>query len=332
MKLNSKLMIILLVTITTIFASEGDRCTGRNGICVNTNTCSNYGGQIYSGKCPNDPNDIRFCDNILCTTNDGRKGNCVFTNQWNGEIFDGKCPGGSDFKCCVGTITEPDTTYNGPCNGGGGACINIDKVSCGTQTVSGRCPGESNVRCCLAGDRPSWYVDQTQHTDTMIKMPGSDPVNKSVASDGCGISSLSMAINVLLNTYVSPETLFAEAIKNNIYYGEGFGHDELIFLGRRHVVTVSWTDDISSVYNALESGKPVIFHVRYEGKYIFTHGGHYIFLYKVKKQNGVQKVYVFDPNGSNNYVNVLFPLRSSDGGIEVAKKRSGSDFGIVKIY
>ena len=47
-------------------------------------------------------------------------------------------------------------------------------------------------------------------------------------------------------------------------------------------------------------------------------------------QNGVQKVYVFDSNGYNNYVNVLFPLRRDSGGIEVAKLGTGSDFGIVE--
>ena len=43
----------------------------------------------------------------------------------------------------------------------------------------------------------------------------------------------------------------------------------------------------------------------------------------------MEKVYVFDPNGHNNYKNVLFALKKSDGGIQVAKKGTGSDFGIV---
>ena len=49
----------------------------------------------------------------------------------------------------------------------------------------------------------------------------------------------------------------------------------------------------------------------------------------VKKQNGVQKVYVFDPNGNNNYINVLFPLRRADNGIQKATRGYGGDFGIV---
>ena len=48
-----------------------------------------------------------------------------------------------------------------------------------------------------------------------------------------------------------------------------------------------------------------------------------------KTQNGIKKVYVFDPNGRNNYKNVLFALKRSDGGIQVAGRGSGADFGIV---
>ena len=40
-------------------------------------------------------------------------------------------------------------------------------------------------------------------------------------------------------------------------------------------------------------------------------------------------MYVFDPNSTYNYINVLFPLKESDGGIEVAKRGRGADFGIV---
>ena len=84
------------------------------------------------------------------------------------------------------------------------------------------------------------------------------------------------------------------------------------------------------VFNALQNGKPVIFNVGLEYIYHFNSQGNYIFLYGAKIQNNVQKVYVFDPNGSNNYINVLFPLRRSVGGIEIAKRGNGNDFGIVE--
>ena len=40
--------------------------------------------------------------------------------------------------------------YNGPCSGGGGACINVNSVSCDTKTVAGKCPGAANIKCCVA--------------------------------------------------------------------------------------------------------------------------------------------------------------------------------------
>ena len=184
MHFNSKLILTLLAIISTTFAATNGQCSGRSGICISTSSCSQSGGTSYSGKCPNDPNDIKCCDNIPCTA-DGKSGKCVFTSECDGETYSGKCPGGNDFKCCVGDIdtdTDTDNTYNGPCNGGGGACINVNKVDCGTQTVAGKCPGANNVKCCVAGNKPSWYVDQTKHTDILCKIPGSSPVNKSVAS------------------------------------------------------------------------------------------------------------------------------------------------------
>ena len=170
MNFNSKLIIIVLVTISTIFAEVNDQCSGRTGICLKTTTCSSFGGTIYSGKCPNDPNDVKCCDNISCTADDGRKGNCVFIGQCNGETISGKCPGGSNFKCCVGTSSSQ--SYYGPCSGGGGACINIDNTRCDTSIVSGKCPGANNIKCCIAGTKPSWYINQGQYTQTICIYDG----------------------------------------------------------------------------------------------------------------------------------------------------------------
>ena len=216
--------------------------------------------------------------------------------------------------------------YNGPCSGGGGACINVNSVSCETKTVTGKCPGAANVKCCVAKSRPSWYINQGEHRTTICTYGGEA---KSVATSGCGVASLSMAISAAKKTAVSPETLFKEGYQNGHYNGNGFSHEGISFLGKKHGVKVSWTDNVSSVYNALSSGKGVIFNVGPDGKYHFTKNGHYIFLFGAKTQNGVKKVYVLDPNGRNNYINVLFPLNKSDGGIEVAKRGFGADFGIV---
>jgi hypothetical protein len=336
MYFNSKLILTLLVTIPAIFAAVNGECNGRSGICIKTDTCNNYGGTSFSGQCPSDPNDVKCCDNIPCTADDGRKGSCVFSGQCNGEKISGKCPGGNDFKCCVGdpnpsssdtSKTTTDNTYNGPCSGGGGACINTDIISCDTKIATGRCQGASNVKCCVAGGRPSWYINQGEHKETICTINGK---SKSVSSSGCGVASLSMAIFVTTKKSVTPETLFREGYKNGMYNGNGFSHGSLTSLGKSHGVKVSWTDNVSTVYNALSSGKGVIFHVGHESKYHFTKEGHYIFLYGAKKQNDVEKVYVFDPNGGNNYVNVLFPLKKSVGGIEKAKRGQGADFGVVE--
>ena len=115
-----------------------------------------------------------------------------------------------------------------------------------------------------------------------------------------------------------------------MYFGYGYTHGAITSLGKKHGVKVNWTGNMNNVYNALKNGKGVIFHVGHESKYHFTRAGHYIFLYGTQTQNNVQKVYVFDPNGNNNYANVLFPLRREDGGIELAKKGTGEDFGIVE--
>ena len=103
MPVISKLVLTLLtiVTIPSTLAALNGKCSDRNGICIYTADCSKYNGRSFTGKCPNDANDIRCCDNIPCKADDGRTGNCVFTNQCSGLAISGKCPGGNDFKCCV---------------------------------------------------------------------------------------------------------------------------------------------------------------------------------------------------------------------------------------
>lgn len=334
MNFDTKLILILLVTISAAFASLNGECSGRKGICIKTSTCSSYGGQSYSGKCPSDPNDVKCCDSIPCSAN-GKSGYCVFSSQCGGETVSGKCPGGNDFKCCLSGQIDPtptptpgtkDSTFNGPCSGGGGACINTDIYSCDTRLTSGKCPGGNNVKCCVSGSRPSWYINQGDYKKILCSIPGTKPVDKSVSSSGCGPSSLAMAIRILTGQNVSPEVLFLKGYQDKLYEGNGFSHYALTTLGKKYGVTVTWTESADSAFSALQNKNPVIFNVRPEDKYHFTREGHYILLYGTKTENGVKKVYVFDPNGGNKYINVLFPFKKSDGGIEKAK----GSFGIVK--
>ena len=320
----SKFILILLSVISAALASVGGKCSGRSGICIDSSKCSSYGGKTYSGKCPSDPNNIKCCDNIPCKGSDGRTGTCSFS--CSGDTVTGQCPGGTDFKCCIGGGGGGDDDYYGPCRGGGGACINSDTVTCETSFVTGKCPGGNSVKCCVAGEKPSWYINQLDYTETICIIDGK---KKSVATSGCGMASLTMGIGSVLGDKLNPTDLFREAYKQGYYHGDGFSHDAIKSIGKQHGVSVSWTSDIDKVYSALESGKGAIFHVGHESVYDFTGGGHYIYLKGAKTQNSIKKVYVFDPNGNNNYKNVLFALKSSDGGIQVAKKGTGADFGIV---
>ena len=169
--------------------------------------------------------------------------------------------------------------------------------------------------------KPSWYINQGDYSSVSCQ-------GDYVSNAGCGPSSLAMGISAMTGRNISPETLFKEGCDAG-YYSNGFGHSSLEYLASIHGFTLTWTGNAETVYNALLNGKAVIFHVGQESKYHFTKGGHYVLLYGAKTQNGVKKVYVFDPNGSNNYINVLFPLKRGDGGIEIAAKGNGADFAII---
>ena len=138
-----------------------------------------------------------------------------------------------------------------------------------------------------------------------------------------------MGIGSLLGKKLNPTDLFQEAYDHGYYKGKGVSPEAITFVGKNHGVSVSWTNDVDKVYSALQNGKGVIFHVGHESIYDFTGEGHYIYLKGAKTQNNIKKVYVFDPNGDNNYKNVLFALKSSDGGIQVARRGTSGDFGIV---
>jgi len=143
MKLNSKLILSLVATIPSTLAAVNGRCTGRNGICVATGTCSSYGGTYYTGRCPNDPNNIKCCDNISCRVN-GQVGKCMFTSQCSGTTVSGYCPGGNDFKCC---LSSPPVDQ---CKSKGGSCKNPN--SCIGTVLNNLCPGGADNKCCVPND------------------------------------------------------------------------------------------------------------------------------------------------------------------------------------
>ena len=63
----SNFILILLAVISTTFSYTNGPCSYRSGICIDSGSCSYYGGTVYSGQCPSDPNSIKCCDNIPCS-------------------------------------------------------------------------------------------------------------------------------------------------------------------------------------------------------------------------------------------------------------------------
>ncbi|ORX73415.1 hypothetical protein BCR32DRAFT_100678, partial [Anaeromyces robustus] len=144
MHFNSKLILTLLITLPSTFATINGKCTGRDGICISTNTCNKYGGKVFSKKCPHDPNNVKCCDDIPCKSDDGKKGTCMFANQCDGDSVSGKCPGGKDFKCCIPKPPVTKCTYQGLI----GECKKVKECTDGFR-VTGLCPGSANIQCCL---------------------------------------------------------------------------------------------------------------------------------------------------------------------------------------
>ncbi|OUM63234.1 hypothetical protein PIROE2DRAFT_43541, partial [Piromyces sp. E2] len=99
MNFKSKLILALLVSVPSTLAAVNGACTNNNGICIASATCSKYNGKSITGKCPNDPADIKCCDDIPCQSG-GKTGSCMFKSQCSGTAIAGLCPGGDDFQCC----------------------------------------------------------------------------------------------------------------------------------------------------------------------------------------------------------------------------------------
>ena len=100
---------------------------------------------------------------------------------------------------------------------------------------------------------------------------------KSVATSGCGATSMSMVIAYLTgNTNQTPYTLFKWAYDHGYYDGNGLGHSCLTKLASLYGVKGTWIEnDASMITAALQAGNPVIAHM---GPGIFTSSGHYIVL------------------------------------------------------
>lgn len=128
---------------------------------------------------------------------------------------------------------------------------------------------------------------------------------KSVASSGCGATSVSMVIAYLTgNVEQNPYLLFCKAVDDGRYHGNGLSHDTLVWLGKSYGVKCRWiSNSADAVLEALAEGKPVIAHM---GEGIFTSKGHYIVLRGVTEDG---KILVNDPNSRSN-CHKAFPLET----------------------
>lgn len=134
---------------------------------------------------------------------------------------------------------------------------------------------------------------QTDYTQTVCTIRG---VDRSVASSGCGATSLSMVIAYLTgNTSQNPYELFCEAVDDGRYHGSGWSHDTLNHYAQAYGLHSKWISNRSEeILEALKAGKPVIAHM---SRGIFTSGGHYLVLRGVT-EDGL--VLMNDPNSRAN--------------------------------
>ncbi|KAF2679828.1 hypothetical protein K458DRAFT_313317 [Lentithecium fluviatile CBS 122367] len=96
--------LVLITLLPTALAVNG-RCIGSgnlDGVCISTSSCTAGGGRYVSGKCPNDPANIKCCTKTPC---DGfGEGACTWTDicrASGASPIPGKCPGPTNFQCCV---------------------------------------------------------------------------------------------------------------------------------------------------------------------------------------------------------------------------------------
>ena len=141
---------------------------------------------------------------------------------------------------------------------------------------------------------------QGDYAQTVCTVGG---IERSVATSGCGATSLSMVIAYLTgNTDQNPYTLFCDSVDAGRYHGSGWSHGTLSLFAENYGVHSRWiANDADAILSALREGKPVIAHM---GPGIFTSRGHYLVLRGVT-EDGL--VLMNDPNSRDNCAKA-FPI------------------------
>lgn len=138
---------------------EFHSCRFTAGVCINTSkySCSR---PTLSGRCPGAAN-IRCCPSYAgfrFSTCAIYSGYCKRTSDCSTTTLTGKCPGPSGIRCCIPRGTTPSKTPTptpvpaewSSCTNYRGVCIDTNRYSCQSPTVSNKCRGGSNIRCCPA--------------------------------------------------------------------------------------------------------------------------------------------------------------------------------------
>lgn len=145
----------------------------------------------------------------------------------------------------------------------------------------------------------------------------------SVASHGCGITSVAMVATYLTNEMHAPDVLAVQFGRYNTVHGSYwslFGDSaEVLGLGK-----VTQTSNWSKVTEALKNGQPV---VSIQSTGLFTGGGHFIVLTGMTEDG---KVLVNDPNGGNWHKNAVMIEGFANGFTPAQIRASGGTYWIYQ--
>ena len=142
-----------------------------------------------------------------------------------------------------------------------------------------------------------YYFNQNDYNDYYYSSDPSKAEYKrskggwaTIASHGCGPTSLSIVLSSILNRTIDPIETTTEVCKNGGCTSSGSYHNVLMDVGQKYGVKVTQTGKNQEVINALSSNNSLV--IVLMGPGTFTSGGHYIVL---TGANSSGQVSVADP-------------------------------------